>query len=307
MAVGVVGRAAVGRVAVAGRRLAGWRWAGGGGSEGMYAMRTDRPLVAEDVSTPPADGNSSQISASRPGTAICSRLPFCRISSRPRSAGKTWDQRDHGSNHHLPSRYPVVATGSRDGDDSIDDLRILAVTERPEAMGEILNQASEPAAVLHAAPDDDRDFASPHIFRDEAGRSRRRGGDDASEASLQQTTAHAILSDPVSAVARARPLVLSGRPRADRAADRECPDRSDGAIRRPAESPYEASLLKLAEEIGLNRVIAGFHFRSDIEAGAEAGRLTHEFLRGMPGRQSGAQPPNFDFASAIAAAKAEWQ
>ncbi len=26
------------------------------------------------------------------------------------------------------------------GEDSIDDLRILAVTERPEAMGEILNQ-----------------------------------------------------------------------------------------------------------------------------------------------------------------------
>jgi hypothetical protein len=42
----------------------GWQgggWAGGGGSEGMYAMRPDRPLVAEDVSTtpPPADGNTA--------------------------------------------------------------------------------------------------------------------------------------------------------------------------------------------------------------------------------------------------------
>ena len=46
----------------------GWQgggWAGGGGSEGLYAMRTDRPLVAEDVSLPPpADGNlNSHLSA----------------------------------------------------------------------------------------------------------------------------------------------------------------------------------------------------------------------------------------------------
>jgi hypothetical protein len=36
----------------------GWQgggWAGGGGSEGLYAMRADRPLVAEDVSP---DGNT---------------------------------------------------------------------------------------------------------------------------------------------------------------------------------------------------------------------------------------------------------
>ena len=41
----------------------GWQgggWAGGGGSEGMYAMRFDRPLVAEDVSIPlPPDGNTN--------------------------------------------------------------------------------------------------------------------------------------------------------------------------------------------------------------------------------------------------------
>ena len=33
----------------------GWQgggWAGGGGSEGLYAMRADRPLVAEDLAHP---------------------------------------------------------------------------------------------------------------------------------------------------------------------------------------------------------------------------------------------------------------
>jgi hypothetical protein len=45
---------------MAGRRLAGQGggWAGGGGSEGMYAMRFDRPLVAQDLTQPaPPDRN----------------------------------------------------------------------------------------------------------------------------------------------------------------------------------------------------------------------------------------------------------
>src|SRR5262245_38552515 len=56
-------------------------------------------------------------------------------------------------------------------------------------------------------------------------------------------------------------------------------------------SPYEESLLKLSHEIGLNRVIAGFHFRSDIDAGESAGDRTHEFLTNMPNPYSQANPP----------------
>ena len=71
-----------------------------------------------------------------------------------------------------------------------------------------------------------------------------------------------------------------------------------------AASPYRNSLLKLATEIGRNRVIAGFHFWSDIDAGVTAANMTYQFLSGMT---AGAPvPPNFDFASAINAAKAEW-
>jgi len=69
-------------------------------------------------------------------------------------------------------------------------------------------------------------------------------------------------------------------------------------------SPYEKSLLKLAHEIGLNRIIAGFHFRSDIKAGARAGDLTHEFLTKMPNPNP--TPPIFSYATAVAAAQAEW-
>ena len=46
-------------------------------------------------------------------------------------------------------------------------------------------------------------------------------------------------------------------------------------------SPYKNSLLKLADEIGRNRVIAGFHFRSDIDAGVIAADMTYQFLAGI--------------------------
>ena len=86
----------------------------------------------------------------------------------------------------------------------------------------------------------------------------------------------------VPAVARARPLVLSGRPRGHCAADRERLDRSDGCRAGAAARPTENSLLKLATEIGRNRVIAGFHFLSDIAAGVTAANMTYQFLSGMP-------------------------
>ena len=54
-------------------------------------------------------------------------------------------------------------------------------------------------------------------------------------------------------------------------------------------SPYKRTLLKLAEAIGRNRVIAGFHFWSDISAG-RVGRQPHprvseEDARSVHGRE----------------------
>jgi acid phosphatase (class A) len=76
-------------------------------------------------------------------------------------------------------------------------------------------------------------------------------------------------------------------------------------------SPYERTLLKLAQEIGRNRVIAGFHFWSDINAGESGGNLTHEFLTKMPDPYTGANfpPPDpmFSYGSAVRFAKDEWK
>jgi acid phosphatase (class A) len=58
---------------------------------------------------------------------------------------------------------------------------------------------------------------------------------------------------------------------------------------------YAEALDLLAETIGLNRVIAGLHYRSDISAGAKLGTDTYAFLK-----QIG------DYKEAIEAAKQEW-
>jgi len=62
--------------------------------------------------------------------------------------------------------------------------------------------------------------------------------------------------------------------------------------------------LKLADEIGRNRVIAGFHFWSDISAGVTAADMTYQFLSGMPA--GAVAPPNFNYASVVNAANSEW-
>lgn len=57
-----------------------------------------------------------------------------------------------------------------------------------------------------------------------------------------------------------------------------------------------SALLALAAQIGRNREIAGFHFRSDTEAGVEAARQASTLLRELP-----------SYTKAVEAAKAEWR
>jgi hypothetical protein len=63
----------------------------------------------------------------------------------------------------------------------------------------------------------------------------------------------------------------------------------------PSKSTYEEALDLLAEDIGLNRVIAGLHYRSDITAGAKLGADIYAFLKPVPG-----------YKEAIEEAKQEW-
>src|SRR5438034_5082644 len=122
----------------------GWQgggWAGGGGSEGLYAMRSDRPLVSEDVSVPPpADGNPNPIFPLKAWDSDLFALTFLADFFTAAVGGKTWAGWETDIINAMGPFPAVVMPGGAGGGDSIDDLRILAVTERPEAMGEILNQ-----------------------------------------------------------------------------------------------------------------------------------------------------------------------
>src|ERR1700739_14476 len=76
----------------AGWQGAGWQgagWVGGGGSDGMYAMRADRPMVADDL-TP--DFNSNPKFPIHGWDADLFSLTFLPDFFTAKVGGKTWDQ-----------------------------------------------------------------------------------------------------------------------------------------------------------------------------------------------------------------------
>jgi hypothetical protein len=287
----------------------GWQgggWAGGGGSEGMYAMRPDRPLVAEDVRP---DFNATPKFPEHAWDADLFPLTFLPdfFTAKVNEGGvqKTWDQ------FITLGPFPnVVLPGGTGGpnDDKIDDLRILAVTERPEAIGEIVNQHDNQQLCFMQLL---TMTASSHRATFFVMKLAARVGEVVMMRLKRQfnrprpTQYYPALYPPLpvpghSSYPAGHALIadLTARVLIEVTTPTTGPS--------PRKSPYEQSLLKLAHEIGFNRVIAGFHFRSDITAGELAGDRTHEFLTKMPQPSTAPTPPDFSYASAVAAAQAEW-
>jgi membrane-associated phospholipid phosphatase len=279
----------------------GWQgggWAGGGGNEGLYAMRADRPLVADDL-TPDFNATPRYPLGAWDGDLFA--LHFLPEFFAATVSGQTWKQAITVN----PTIPKVVMPGGvvAAGDDSIDDLRILAVTERPEAMGEILNQAQNQQLcfmqlLMMTAGSHPKTFFAMKLaarvgevvmIRLKRQFNRPRPSQYypalyppvAVPGHASYPAGHAIIAHLT-----ARVLIEITTPTA-------------------GSSPYEKSLIKLADEIGFNRVIAGLHFRSDIREGAAAGVLIHNFLKGIPPR-SPLTTPDFDYASVVSAAKGEW-
>ena len=281
----------------------GWQgggWLGGGGAEGMYAMRYDRPLVAEDVSP---DGNSAPtfpLHAWDDDLFALTFLPdFFTAQVNDGGVQKTWDQ------FITLGPFPnVVLPGGAVGanDDSIDDLRILAVTERPEAMREIVNQhQNQQLCFMQLLTMTANSHRATFFVMKLAAR--------VGEVVMMRLKRQFNRPRPTQYYpALYPPLPVPGHSSypAGHALIAHLTARVLIEVTTPTAgtSPYENSLLKLADEIGLNRIIAGFHFRSDIEAGALAGDLTHEFLTKMPNPNP--PPPMFSYATAVAKAQAEW-
>jgi acid phosphatase (class A) len=288
----------------------GWQgggWAGGGGSEGMYAMRTDRPLVAEDVSVPPPpDGN---LNPRFPLTAWDSDLfaltflaDFFTVLSGG-NAWAVWEQNIINALTPFPNVVVPPAVGTP-ADDNIDDLRILAVTDRPEAMGEILNQHQNQQLCFMQLL---TMTASSHPKTFFVMKLAARVG----EVVMMRLKRHFNRPRPTQYYPTLYPPVPvpghssypAGHSLIAQLTARVLIEVTAGTAA-GAVSPYRNSLLTLAKEIGRNRIIAGFHFKSDVDAGERAADITHQFLTGMPA--GGVVAPNFNYASAVNAAKGEW-
>jgi hypothetical protein len=284
----------------------GWQGGGwsGGGAGGPFAMRTDQPRVAK--------GTVTNTNPNLPYPHTCwdadlYSLTFLPEFFKAKVSTKTWDQFITIPNP--PIVRPAGYTGTvNPGEDSIDDLRILAVTERPEAIGEILDQHQNQQLcfmdlLMMTQNSHPKTFFVMKIAA--------RVGEVVMMHLKRQfnrprpSQMFPLLSTPVgvpghSAYPAGHALI------ARLTANVLIEVTSKG---NPPKSPYEEALKTLATEIGFNRVIAGFHFRSDIKAGEDAGDLTHRFLQGMPPiytPTNPARPHDFDYPMAIAAAKAEW-
>ncbi len=115
----------------------GWQGGGGGADGGLFAMRADRPLVAENTDPTFASPEFPKAYWDSDLYALTILPDFFAGTL----GGQSWHQ------HITVPPPPVVRPSGYTGpvvpnEDRIDDLRILAVTERPEAMGEILDQAN---------------------------------------------------------------------------------------------------------------------------------------------------------------------
>ena len=215
-----------------------------------------------------------------------------------------------------PEGYGAVPSN----EDSIDDLRILAVTERPEAMGEILNQANNQQLCFMQLLMMTQNSHPKTFF---AMKLAARVGEVVMMRLKRQWNRPRpaqycpILYPPVAVPGHASyPAGHAVIAHLTAEVLKEITvDPASKTPTTPAKSPYEKSLDALADEIGLNRVIAGLHFRSDIRAGAEAGIKTHEFLAGMSNVAPPPPPPPppplpasavFTYRSVVEAAQKEW-
>jgi len=285
----------------------GWQGGPGGGGDGTFAMRTDRPLVSKTT-------DPTYAATAFPPHAWDGDLHALAILPdffRATVAGQNWQA------FITVPPPPVVRPAGYAGplgpnDDQIDDLRMLAVTERPEAMGEILNQhQNQQLCFMNLLMMTQNSHPATFFAMKLAARIgevvmiRLKRQFNRPRPSQYCPTLYPPLNVPGHASYPAGHAVI---------AHLTARVLIDATTKPLTGSPYEKSLLALADEIGFNRVLAGLHFRSDIKAGAAAGDRTHDFLKGMvvpppPAPLPPAPtppPPAIDYATVIAAAQGEW-
>ena len=233
---------------------------GGGGGGGAFATRTDHPLA--EIKVP------SNTAAIYPAKAWDADLHSLLILPEFFGIANVMTQ--------LAGSIPAPAAVTQA---EIDELLILAVTERPEAMGEIVNQHSNQQNC----------FMQLLMMNS--------GSHPLTFTALKYTArvAETVMMFFKDKYKKARPsqvcpMLYPPLPVPGHAAypaghaciahmTAKCLIDVTSKTNPVKPSPYEAALKALADRIGLNRVIAGFHYRSDIQAGADLAAAAYPLLQ----------------------------
>jgi hypothetical protein len=270
----------------------GWTDTSGSAPGGhLFAMRADRPLA--EATVPLIPNPKFPVSFWDCDLLALTFLPDFLSTT---VGGQTWDQAIT-----IGNPPPVVQSGPAAGD-RIDELLELAVTERPEALGEILNQhQNQQLCFLQLLMINHNSHPKTYFAMKLAAR--------VGEVVMMRLKRQFNRPRPTQYCATLYPPVpVPGH--ASYPAGHALIAHLTARVlievtTKGGSSPYEDALTLLAKRIGRNRVIAGLHFLSDIEAGAEAAGKTHDFLKGMGGPANPASPV-FTYKSVIDAAKKEW-
>jgi len=268
----------------------GWMDSSGGGGAGHgFAMRADQPMAQHRLDKINID---DALPTFHPRywdgdlVALAYLPDFFTFTDKN---GKTWKEAIT-----IKSPPPVVRSGP--GGDSIDDLLTMAVTERPEAMGEILNQHQNQQLCFLQLLMINRNSHPATYF---AMKLMARVGEvvmislkrqfNRARPSQVCPTLYPPLAVPGHASYPAGHALIATLTAA-------ClKDITQGPAGAKSRSTYDEALDLLAKNIGRNRVIAGLHYWSDIDAGVKAAEATYVFLKQIN-----------SYEQAIMAAQQEW-
>jgi hypothetical protein len=226
-----------------------------GGVPSLYPMRADRPLAEIPVPlNPKAKFSDREWDADLLALTVLPQFLVAQIN------GQTWDQAVQ-----LPP--PIVPTQA-----IIDDMLELAITERPEALAEIAHQHQNfQVCWMHLLNMTNGSHPKTFLLMKLAARVG-----ELTMITLKRRNPHQARPSQFCPTLFP-PVPVPGHPTYP--AGHAVIGQLTTECLADVVPEHRIALEKLAERCGFNRVIAGLHFRQDIDVGLAAGRQIHPFLK----------------------------
>jgi acid phosphatase (class A) len=260
---------------------AGWVGSGRGGGRGRFAMRTDRPLADFAVS---ALNVGAAFTPKRWDPDFFSMAIVPQFLAMTDSEGAPrWESIKNALPHFAANDSAATAT-------EIDELRILAVTQRPEALEEIVEQDQGfQVLMLHLLSIDSVSHPNTFMLMKLAAR--------VGELMMVMLKQHFNRARPSQLCPTLYPPVTVPGHSAYPAGHALISRLTALCLKEQGLTPAvnHAALDELARRIADNRCIAGLHFASDNAAGVQAADLILPILQSCP-----------LYVATLAEAKKEW-